>query len=181
MNKHAATVFAFLCAIVSAAGPVLGDAVEEPVYEKAFGDWTAKVVKDLVLLRNDCRLETAAPNGSAGPGPATFRIDLIRRAHSTTWSSAVFLPELSDEGEIVLSIDNTLRRDLHGETVSSSTAYLSHEFTVLVLADFVTGELLGENAQVRYRTSAGAGRTAGFSLDGFSDAKKDLELQCQAR
>lgn len=181
MRAHPATVFAFLCAIAGAAGPAVSDAVEKPVYEKVFGDWTAKVVKDLVLLRNNCRLEAAAPNGSAGLGPATFRFDLIRRAHSTTWSGAVFLPELSDEGKIVLSVDNTLRRDLHSETVSSSTAYLSHEFTVLVLADFITGELLGENAQVRYRTSAGAGRAADFSLDGFSNAKQDLELQCQAR
>jgi len=179
LRARAATVFVFLWVLVAATAPAAADAVEELIYEKAFEDWTAKVVKDLVLLRNNCRLEAIARNGAAEPGPAMIRFDLIRRAHSTTWSSAVFLPHLSDKSEIVLSVDNTLRRDLHGETVSSNTAYLSDEFTVLVLADFFTGELLGENVQVRYRTATGADRSAGFSLNGFSDAKKDLEHQCE--
>ncbi|NQV20689.1 MAG: hypothetical protein HQ511_04650 [Rhodospirillales bacterium] len=171
---------AFLCASTWGASPATGGAVEKLAYEETFGDWTATVVNDLVLSRNNCRLSTAGPNGDndGSGGTATLHLDLLMRAYSTTWASAAFLPDMADKSEIVLAIDGTVSHELHREHVSSSTAYLSGELSAVLLKDFLTGELLGESITIRYRGQSGTPRAANFSLDGFSEAKKTLEHKC---
>lgn len=167
-----------------------GEALEKQVYEQRFGDWTAVVIKDLVLNRNKCRIGTSdagdshdsggdSGGGSGGEADiATFRFNKIRRAHTTTWSGAAYLPQIVEKSEIVLTIDGTVSRDLKSEFVSTSTVYLGNDFSVALMRDFFTGELLGESLTIRYQDTSGAARAAKMSLEGFADAKKSLESKC---
>lgn len=158
-----------------------GEALEKQVYEQRFGDWTAVVIKDLVLNRNKCRIGTSDAGNSGDKGEAdiaTFRFNQIRRAHTTTWSGAAYLPQIVEKSEIVLAIDGTVSRDLKSEFVSTSTVYLGNDFSVALMRDFFTGELLGESLTIRYQDTSGAARAAKMSLEGFADAKKSLESKC---
>ncbi len=168
-----------LSALVLTYRPAVTAPIEKPIYERVFGDWTVSVVRDLVLLRNNCLMVTTAPGGKTEADTARLRLEHIRRVRLRTWTGAIYLPGVSDESEIVLEVDNTTKRGLESEHVSASTAYLSDEYMRLVEADFVTGELLGENVTVTYYTADGDQRSATFSLYGFTDGKEDLEFQCK--
>jgi hypothetical protein len=166
----------FVCLTFGAPALAAGS-LEKLVHEKTFGPWTVTVLKDGIFNRNNCRL-TAESSAEVAGGTATMRVELLIRAQSTKWETAIFLPQLGDEGEIVLSVDATMKRELRSQHISSSTAYLSADFTHLLLKDFATGELLGENITISYQSPDGTNRTAHFTLDDFSDARRDLEHSC---
>lgn len=151
--------------------------LEKLVHEKSFGPWTVTVLKDGIFNRNNCRL-TAKSSVEAADETATLRVELLIRTQSTKWETAIYLPELGDEGKIILAVDTTIKHELQSQHISSSTAYISADFTHLLLKDFATGELLGENITISYQSPGGADRTAHFILDGFSDARRDLEHAC---
>lgn len=151
--------------------------LEKLVHENSFGPWTVTVLKDGIFNRNNCRLTAESPV-DATDGTATMRVELLIRTQSTKWETAIYLPQLGGQGKIVLAVDATIERELQNQHISSSTAYISADFTHLLLKDFATGELLGENITISYKSPDGADRAAHFILDGFSEARRDLEHAC---